>query len=78
MTRRDFTKGLLAAAGMSAAGCQSCLTASKGARDPFAAVLECKARDHYFPVKRPAAERSASWDIFVRDWADREIGFSLS
>ena len=37
MTRRDFTKGLLAAAGMSAAGCQSCLTASKGALDPFAA-----------------------------------------
>lgn len=37
MTRRDFTKGLLA-----------------------------------------AAERSASWDIFVRDWADREIGFSLT
>ena len=36
MTRRDFTKGLLAAAGMSAAGCQSCLTASKGALDPFA------------------------------------------
>ena len=45
---------------------------------PSKAVLECKARDHYFPVKRPAAERSASWDIFVRDWADREIGFSLT
>ena len=41
-------------------------------------LLECKARDHYFPVKRPAAERSASWDLFVRDWAEREIGFSLT
>ena len=42
---------------------------------PQMAVLECKARDHYFPVKRPAADRPASWNGFIRDWADRKINF---
>lgn len=42
------------------------------------AVLECKARDFYFPAKIPAAERPASWDGFVRDWADREITFMFA
>ena len=44
---------------------------------PSKAVLECRARDHYFPVKKPAAERPPQWDLFVRDWAGREISFAL-
>jgi hypothetical protein len=44
---------------------------------PSKAVLECRARDHYFPVKKPAAERPQQWDLFVRDWAGREISFAL-
>ena len=44
---------------------------------PSKAVLECRARDHYFPMKVSAAERSPQWDMFVRDWAGREISFAL-
>ena len=44
---------------------------------PKEAILECKARDFYFPKKLPAAERPPSWDGYVRDWADRKITFSL-
>ena len=44
---------------------------------PSKAVLECRARDHYFPMKIPAAERPPQWDMFVRDWAGREISFAL-
>ena len=44
---------------------------------PSKAVLECRARDHYFPMKRPAAARPPQWDLFVRDWAGREISFAL-
>ena len=39
------------------------------------AVLECMARDHYFPTKRPKTERPVSWDGFVRDWSGRKIEF---
>lgn len=44
---------------------------------PEKAILECKARDFYFPVKRPAAERPPSWDAFVRDWDGRRITFEF-
>lgn len=42
------------------------------------AVLECKARDFYFPKMLPAAERPPQWDCYVLDWADRKIGFALA
>ena len=45
---------------------------------PSNAILKCKAHDHYFPEKRPAAVRPPQWDMFVRDWSDREIGFALA
>ena len=41
------------------------------------AVLHCYARDFYYPLPKPKAERPAEWDMHVRDWADREIGFSF-
>ncbi len=44
---------------------------------PGKAVLECRARDFYFPMKRPQSERPPQWDMFVRDWAGRKISFSL-
>ena len=44
---------------------------------PERAVLHCHARDHYFPLKRPAAERPASWDAFVTDWDGRRITFEF-
>ena len=44
---------------------------------PSKAVLECRARDHYFPMKKPAAARPPQWDLFVRDWAGREISFAF-
>lgn len=42
------------------------------------AVLECKARDHYFPAKLPAERRPAQWGMFVSDWGDREISFAFT
>ena len=45
---------------------------------PAKAVLECKARDFYFPMKIPAAARPPQWDMFVGDWAGREISFALA
>ena len=44
---------------------------------PERAVLHCHARDHYFPIKRPAASRPASWDAFVTDWDGRRITFEF-
>jgi hypothetical protein len=44
---------------------------------PERAVLHCHARDHYFPLKRPAAERPASWGAFVTDWDGRRITFEF-
>ena len=44
---------------------------------PERAVLECRSRDHYFPTKRPDAERPRSWDAFVRDWNGRKIVFEF-
>ena len=41
------------------------------------ATLHCYARDFYYPLPKPRAERPAEWDMHVRDWADREIGFSF-
>ena len=41
------------------------------------AVLDCFARDHFFPMKRPASERPPSWDAFVRDWENRRITFEF-
>lgn len=46
--------------------------------EPERAVLHCRTRDHYFPAKRPAAERPASWDAFVRDWDGRRITFEFA
>ena len=45
---------------------------------PERAVLHCHARDHYFPIKRPAAERPASWNAFVTDWDGRRITFEFA
>lgn len=45
---------------------------------PAKAVLECRACDHFFPAKIPAAKRPAQWDLFVRDWAGRKIGFAFT
>ena len=45
---------------------------------PDRAVLECKARDFYFPMKVPVAERPVSWDGFVRDWDGRKISFEFA
>ena len=45
---------------------------------PTKAVLECNARDFYFPVKRPASERPAAWDGFVSDWAGRRMTFEFA
>ena len=45
---------------------------------PERAVLHCHARDHYFPMRRPAAERPASWDAFVADWDGRRITFEFA
>ena len=44
---------------------------------PSKAVVECKARDFYFPAKISATERPPEWGMFVYDWADREISFAL-
>ena len=41
------------------------------------ATLHCNARDHYYPLPLPKAKRPVEWDLHVRDWADREIGFSF-
>jgi len=45
---------------------------------PKKAILECNARDFYFPTKRPAGKRPASWDGFVRDWDGRRIEFAFA
>ena len=45
---------------------------------PERAVLHCRTCDHFFPVKRPAAERPASWDAFVKDWDGRQITFEFA
>ena len=45
---------------------------------PTKAVLECNARDFYFPMKRPQQERPAAWDGFVSDWAGRRITFEFA
>ena len=41
------------------------------------ATLLCNARDFYYPLPKPKAERPAEWDMHVRDWAGRTIGFSF-
>ena len=41
------------------------------------ASLHCNARDFYYPLPKPKSERPAEWDMHIRDWADREIGFSF-
>jgi len=41
------------------------------------ASLLCNARDHYYPLPLPKERRPAEWDIYVHDWAGREIGFSF-
>jgi hypothetical protein len=41
------------------------------------ATLICNARDFYYPLPKPKAERPAEWDMHVRDWAGRMIGFSF-
>jgi hypothetical protein len=41
------------------------------------ASLHCNARDFYYPLPKPKAERPPEWDMHIRDWADREIGFSF-
>ena len=45
---------------------------------PKVARLECKACDFYFPEKLPDEKRPPQWKMFVRDWADRKIYFSLA
>ena len=45
---------------------------------PERAVLHCRTCDHFFPAKRPAAERPASWDAFVADWDGRRITFEYA
>ncbi|MBQ7191074.1 MAG: metallophosphoesterase [Kiritimatiellae bacterium] len=41
------------------------------------ATLFCNARDFYYPLPKPKAERPAEWDMHVRDWADRSLSFSF-
>ena len=41
------------------------------------ATLLCNARDFYYPLPVPKAKRPAEWDMHVRDWAGRTIGFSF-
>ena len=41
------------------------------------ATLICNARDFYYPLPKPKSERPAEWDMHVRDWAGRTIGFSF-
>ena len=41
------------------------------------ASLHCNACDFYYPLPKPKAERPPEWDMHIRDWADREIGFSF-
>ena len=41
------------------------------------ATLLCNARDFYYPLPVPKEKRPAEWDMHVRDWDGREIGFSF-
>ena len=41
------------------------------------ATLLCNARDFYYPLPKPKSERPAEWDMHVRDWTGRTIGFSF-
>ena len=41
------------------------------------ATLHCNARDFYYPLPVPKPKRPAEWDMHVRDWAGRTIGFSF-
>ena len=41
------------------------------------AVLECNARDFYYPLPKPKAERPPEWDMHVRDWSGRKLEFSF-
>lgn len=44
---------------------------------PEVATLKIIARDYYFPVKKPQAERPPLWDELVRDHLGRKVVFPL-
>lgn len=44
---------------------------------PGGATAECRARDHYYPLPRPAASRPAEWDAHVNDWTRRTVSFAF-
>lgn len=44
---------------------------------PGEAVLECKARDFYFPKKLAETERPSQWDMYMQDWIGHKFSFSL-
>ena len=44
---------------------------------PERAVVCCRSKDHFFPLRKSGAERPATWDSFVRDWNGRKIVFEF-